>query len=402
MSTSGLSKQRLGRMHEVLAGSVQRGEVPGLVSVLSRRGEVAIDTIGVTAVGGDQPMRSDTIFRITSMTKPVTAVAAMILVEDCVLRLDDPVDGLLPELADRRVLRRFDGPLDDTVPAGRPITLRDLLTFRLGLGMVLAPPGTYPIQRAESELGLATFGPPKPATVHAPDEWMRRLSTLPLMYQPGEQWLYNTGSHVLGVLIARASGQPLEAFLRERIFIPLGMKDTGFSVPAADLGRLATTYQADPATGVLEVCDGVDDSQWARPPVFPDGAAGLVSTADDFVAFGQMILNLGTYGGERVLSRPSVELMTTNHVPPAQRAAASPILQPNAGWGFGVSVTTARENTWAPAGRYGWYGGFSTSWGVDPSERLTGTLLAQRMMFTPAPSSVVYDFWTSAYAAIDD
>ena len=239
MSIGGLSRARLARMHDVMAGYVERGEVPGLVTLVSRRGEVHVDAIGMKALGGSDPMRRDTIFRISSMTKPITAAATMILVEECKLRLDEPVDRLLPELADRKVLKRLDGPLDDTVPANRPITVRDLLTFRMGFGIIMAPPDTYPIQRAVSELLLGQ-GPPNPSTPPAPDEWIRRLGTLPLMHQPGEKWMYNTGSDVLGVLIARASGQPLETFLRERIFEPLGMKDTGFSVPAAKIDRLAT------------------------------------------------------------------------------------------------------------------------------------------------------------------
>src|SRR6266849_5582701 len=155
MSTGGLSKARLGRMHDVMAGHVARGQVPGLVTLVSRRGETHVDAIGMKAAGGRDPMRRDTIFRIASMTKPITAAAAMILVEECKLRLDDPVDSLLPELANRKVLRAIESPLDDTVPANRPITLRDLLTFRLGLGAVMAPPGRYPIQKAMADAGVA-------------------------------------------------------------------------------------------------------------------------------------------------------------------------------------------------------------------------------------------------------
>jgi CubicO group peptidase (beta-lactamase class C family) len=217
MSTGGLSKARLGRMHDVMAGHVERGEMPGIVTLVSRRGETHVDAIGAKAVGGSDPMRRDAIFRIASMTKPITAAAAMILVEECKLRLDGPVDRWLPELADREVLKRLDGPLDDTVPADRPITLRDLLTFRLGIGAVMAPPGRYAIQKAMEEAGLAP-GPNAPS--HAPDEWMKRLGSLPLIHQPGEKWMYHTGSDVLGVLIARASGQALESFFRERIFEP--------------------------------------------------------------------------------------------------------------------------------------------------------------------------------------
>src|SRR5438128_6817100 len=152
MSTGGLSKARLGRMHDVMAGYVERGEVPGLITLVSRRGEVHVDAIGMKAVGGKDPIRRDTIFRISSMTKPIAAAATMILVEECKLRLDEAVDRLLPELAGRTVLKRLDGPLDDTVPANRPITVRDLLTFRMGFGIVMAPPGTYPIQKAMDEL----------------------------------------------------------------------------------------------------------------------------------------------------------------------------------------------------------------------------------------------------------
>src|SRR5690348_4335574 len=225
MSGGGLSTARLRRMHDVMAGYVERGEVPGLVTLVSRRGEVHVDALGTRAIGSSAPMRRDTIFRITSMTKPITAVAAMILVEECALRLDEPVDRLLPELAGRKVLKRLDGPLHEVVPASRPITLRDLLTFRLGFGVIMEASSDYPIQQAVNDLELRP-GAPKPATPHAPDEWIRRLGTLPLMHQPGERWMYNTGSHVLGVLIARAAGQLFETFCRERIFAPLGMKDT--------------------------------------------------------------------------------------------------------------------------------------------------------------------------------
>ena len=182
------------------------------------------------------------------------------------------------------MLRRPDGPLDDTVPAHRPISLRDLLTFRLGLGM-LVHSEPWPIQLAERELGIPGFGPPDVASPHAPDEWMRRLGTLPLMHQPGEAWQYGLGSYVLGVLIARAAGRPFEAFLRERIFEPLGMKDTAFCVPPAKLPRLAASYWVDGASGGLVLKDDANGSAWAKPPAFPDGGAGLVSTVDDYLAF---------------------------------------------------------------------------------------------------------------------
>ncbi|MEV0728313.1 serine hydrolase domain-containing protein [Polymorphospora sp. NPDC050346] len=399
-SAAGLSADRLGRLRRVLTGHVERGTVPGLVALVSRRDEVHVETIGTTAVAGDTPMRRDTIFRITSMTKPVTAVAAMILVEECVLRLDDPVDRWLPELADRRVLNRVDGPLDDTGPANRPITPRDLLTMRMGFGHPMVAPLSTPIMRAEDDAGLRTFGPPKPSTSHPPDAWMRELGALPLLRQPGEAWLYDTSYHVLGVLIARACGQPLESFLRERIFEPLGMPDTGFSVPADRLDRFAECYEA--GADELTPHDTVADSQWSRLPAFPDAAGGLVSTVDDYLAFARMLLGNGRYRrGPRILSRPSVETMTANHLTPEQLAGAHAFLGDNRGWGFGVSMVTARDDISAGPGRYGWDGGYGTSWASDPREELIGIVLTQRLA-TAEPSPVHADFWTTAYAAIDD
>ena len=403
MGAGDLSKARLGRMHAVMDGHVANGKVPGLVALINRRGEVHVEVIGTQAAGGNRPMRRDTIFRISSMTKPVIAAAAMILVEECTLRLDEPVDRLLPELTDRKVLKRLGGPLSDTVPANRPITLRDLLTFRMGFGIVMAPPGIYPIQAAMEGLRLGQ-GPPRPAIVPAPDEWMHRFATLPLIHQPGERWMYNTGADVLGVLIARASDWPLETFLRERLFDPLGMKDTSFSVPAEKLDRLATSYAPDPQTGTLKLYDEAKDSEWSRPPAFPSGGAGLVSTADDYLAFGRMMLAKGRYGSERILSRPSVEAMTTDQLTSAQKAASDfvPGFWTTRGWGFGMSVVTARDNLWSVPGRYGWDGGLGTSWYADPAEEMTGVLMTQSAWTSPNPPSVCVDFWTSAYQAIDD
>jgi CubicO group peptidase (beta-lactamase class C family) len=403
VTAGGLSKARLGRMHDVMAGYVERGEVPGLVTAVSRRGELHVDAIGMKADGGTEPIRRDTIFRISSMTKPITAAATMILVEECKLRLDEPVDRLLPELADRTVLKRLDGPLEDTVSANRPITARDLLTFRMGFGQMMAPPDAYPILKAASEQQIG-MGPPTPSAMPAPDEWIRRLGTLPLMHQPGERWMYNTGSDVLGVLIARAWGQPLETFFRERIFEPLGMKDTGFSVPAAKLDRLATSYWVDPQTGGLELADEAEGGQWSSPPAFPSGAGGLVSTVDDYLAFGQMMLNKGKHGSERILSRPSVETMTTDQLTPGQKAASGlvPGYFDGHGWGFGVSIVTRRDDVASVPGRFGWDGGLGTSWFSDPREEMVAILMTQRAWTSPSPPDVCLDFWTSAYQAIDD
>jgi CubicO group peptidase (beta-lactamase class C family) len=395
MTTSGLSHDRLTRLHDVMSAHVERGDAPGLVSVVSRRGEVHVDVIGAIAADGGGPTRRDTIFRISSMTKPITAVATMILLEECVVRLDEPVDRLLPELADRRVVRRIDGPVDDTVAAHRPITVRDLLTFRMGFGGYFGP---CPVNDAAAPLQLSV-GPPAPSLPPEPDEWMRRLSTLPLMCQPGERWLYHTGADVLGVLIARASGQPFDAFLRERIFEPLEMSDTAFSVPAAAVDRLATSYLTDPHSGALRLYDA-PTGQWSTPPAFPSGGAGLVSTADDYVAFAEMLLR----GGAPILSRPSVETMTSDHLTAAQKAVSGffPDDFDARGWGFGVGVVTRRDHPAAPVGQYGWDGGLGTIWRNDPSEQLATILLTNTAWSSPRPPDIALDFLTGAYAAIDD
>jgi CubicO group peptidase (beta-lactamase class C family) len=402
MSAGGLSEVRLGRLHDVMAGYVERGEIPGMVTLVSRRGSVHVDALGSTAIGGE-PVRRDTIFRIASMTKAITAAAAMILVEECKLRLDEPVDRLLPELANRKVLKNLDGQLDDTVPAVRAITVRDLLTFRMGFGMIMGAPDRYPILHAIDELQLG-LGPPSPDTTPAPDEWIRRLGTLPLMHQPGERWMYNTGSEVLGVLIARACDQPFDTFLRERIFEPLGMRDTGFSVPAAKIDRLAISYWTNFHTGKLEVFDQAAGGQWSRPPAFPSGAAGLVSTVDDYHAFARMLLNKGEHGSQRILSRPSVETMTTDQLTPQQKAVSglTPGYFESHGWGFGVSIVTKRVDLAGPIGKFGWDGGLGTSWYSDPQEDMVTILLTQRAWTSPSPPNVCLDFWTLAYQAIDD
>jgi len=401
MSTGGFSKARLDRMHDVMAGHVASGRVPGLVTLLSRRGEVHVDAIGMQAVGGSDPMRRDTIFRIASLTKPITAAAAMILVEECKLRLDDPVDRWLPELADRRVLKRVDSALDDTVPARRPITLRDLLTFRLGIGAVMVFPEKYPIQKAMRAAGVAP-GADLPAMTA--DEYMKRIGSLPLLHQPGEKWMYNNGSDILGVLIARTTGQTLGTFLRERLFEPLGMKDTDFSVPEAKLARLATCYQTDPATGKIALFDDARGGRFAHPPVFESGAGGLVSTVDDYLAFCRMMLNKGKHGDQRILSRLSIELMTTDHVTPEQKVVSDffPNFWDNRGWGFGLSIITRRDDVAGVPGRFGWDGGYGTSGYSDPKEDLVAILMTQRVWDSPSAPAVYLDFWTSAYQAIDD
>ena len=407
MSSGGFSPKRLTRVRDVLCRHLDAGYVPGAVAVVARHGEVQIEAMGNLAfdgVGSGTPMAADTICRTGSMTKPVVAACAMTLVEDCTLRLDDPVDEFLPELACMSVLADPGGPLDDTVPAERPVTLRDLLAFTLGTGIVVAEPGTVPIADALSALQSEEPGPP-------PDEWIRRLGALPLVCQPGERWMYHTAADVTGVLIARATGMSFGDALRERICEPLGMKDTAFSVAGENISPLATAYQLDEGTGEVVVEDG-PDGYWSTPPAFEAGGGGLVSTAVDYLAFASALLANGTRHGERVLSRPSVTLMTTDHLTPAQKAVSGfrPGYFDDIGWGLGMSVRTQRRHLgpWpvsypplASVGSYGWPGIYGTGWYNDPAEDMTTILMIQR---APAPAGlpILFDFWTAAYQAIDD
>ena len=387
---------------------VDSGFVPGVVAAIARHGEVHIEATGNLAfegAGSRTPIAADTICRIASTTKPIVAACAMTLVEDCTLRLDDPVDEFLPELADMKVLADPEGPLEETVPANRPVTLRDLLTFTLGTGIVVAEPGTVPI--ADALEALRSKEPEQePAssceTAMPPDEWIRRLGALPLVYQPGERWTYNTAANVTGVLIARATGMSFGDALRERICGPLGMKDTAFSVASENISRLATLYQRDEAIGKAAVEDG-PDGYWSRPPAFEDGGGGLVSTISDYLAFASALLAGGTRHGKRVLSRLTVTLMTSDHLTPAQKAVSgfTPGYFDDIGWGFGMSVRTRRTHLGPSVGSYGWNGGYGVVWYNDPAEDMTTILMHQGGAGRPT-SPIFLDFLAAAYQAIDD
>ncbi|MEV6978758.1 serine hydrolase domain-containing protein [Kitasatospora sp. NPDC093806] len=405
-SNNGISEAGLRKVRDVLTRHVESGRIPGVVALLSRGDETYVEAIGTMNHGGGAPMRRDTIFRMASTSKPVTVAATMVLLDECRLRLHDVVDPWLPELADRQVLKRIDGPLDDTVPARRPITVRDLLTSTFGLGMDITALGT-PIMGAIIENGLT---PDLPTPMPEPDEWMRRLGALPLMHQPGERWQYHISNDLLGVLVARVTGQSFETFLRERVFGPLGMADTGFHVSADKIDRLPPLYAPDPRTGEFHVWDEPADGRWSRPPAFPGGGGGLVSTADDFHAYFRMLLNEGVHDGERILSRPAVRLMTTNSLTSEQTAVRDAMARDNAhlsfgqgqhgGWGFGMAVRSYRGD-YAPIGQFGWDGGAGTSTYADPENGLTGILLTQVGMTVPSAPQLIHDFWTTVYQAID-
>lgn len=377
----------LDEWRDIAGQHVGDSQVPGLVALVARGDEVHVETRGTLRVGGG-PVTRDSLFRIASTTKPITAAATLALVDEGLLRLDEPVDRLLPELADRRVLRRPDGPLDDTVPARRAVTTRDLLTFTFGFGMgmeMFTAPAPLPVAEAAEELRLATLGPPDPAVQPDPDTWIANLGTLPLLAQPGERWLYNTGAQVLGVLIARAAGEPFADVLRTRVFEPLGMRNTGFWTAEHD--RLATAYQPTPdGLAMLDEPHGA----WGRRPAFGDGAAGLLSSADDLLAFARMLLR----GGTPVLPAEAVGAMTRDQLTPAQKARGGlgPGFFDGRSWGFGLSVLDS--------GAYGWDGGLGTTWLVDPNHDLTVIVLTQRMFESPDPPQVHRDIQAAAYAAL--
>ncbi|HMJ00445.1 MAG TPA: serine hydrolase domain-containing protein [Gaiellaceae bacterium] len=383
-----------------MAAHVAAGDLPGLVTLVAGGGDVHVDTIGAPSFDDDAPLARDAIFRIASLTKPITAVATMSLVEEGLLRLEDPIDELVPELADRRILRAIDAELDDTVPANRPITVEDLLSYRFGFGTVMAPPGSYPIQRAEDELELRSIsGPPWPPVAHDVDGWIGALGSLPLMSQPGEQWLYNSSAQVLGVLLARACDQDVESVLRERIFEPLGMVDTGFTVSTEQLSRLTTAYQPDRETGELSVLDDVADSWWSTPPSFPDASGMLLSTIDDYWSFVSMLLAGGTGHGERILSPATLALMTADRLTPSQRDASALFLGDHGGWGLGLVVPAAGSSDQPLPYGIGWDGGTGTTWRSNPRSGVTGILFTQRASTSPTPSQLVEDFWAGVNAA---
>jgi CubicO group peptidase (beta-lactamase class C family) len=384
-----LTPDGLTRFGQVAAGHVGVDKVPGLVALVARGEQVQVDALGALSIGGP-PVQRDSLFRIASTTKPITGAATLALVQEGLLALDDPVDRLLPELANRRVLRRMDGPLDDTVPAQRAISVRDLLTFTFGFGMVremFMAPRPWPVVAAATDLRLSTIGPPNPAEQPDPDTWIAALGSLPLLAQPGERWLYNTGASVLGVLLGRAAGMPFADVLRTRILEPLGMRDTAFW--ASDTARLATAYV--PTADGLQVWDP-PDGKWSRPPAFGDGAAGLVSTADDLLALARMLLR----GGDPVLPADAVTEMTRDQLTAEQKARDGKGFLEGRTWAFCQSVVTDGPY----AGAFGWDGGLGSSWLVDPTRELTVIVLTQRLFETAQAPPVHRDLQAAALAAL--
>lgn len=378
-------------LQEVLGTHVGEGRAPGAVGLVARGDRVEVAAVGSAEVDGAGAMARDSIFRIASVSKPLVAAAVMMLVDDGRIGLDDPVGEWLPELSAPTVVRTLTAPVEDVVPAVRPITVRHLLDFRAGYGFAsdFTLPALAPLVR---ELGQ---GPPRPQTVVEPDAWMATLARIPLLYQPGEAWLYNTCSDIQGVLIARVTGRPLPEFLAERLFEPLGMADTGFTVPAGKRDRFTGYYRSSKKRG-LELVDA-PDGQWSSPPPFPSGAGGLVSTADDLRAFARMLLDEGTAGGRRVLSPASVRQMTSDQLTAPQREAARLFLE-GQGWGFGGSVDLARTGDGHVPGRYGWVGGTGTSVHLIPATGTVAVVLTQLELTGPTPPALMREAWRYAAA----
>jgi CubicO group peptidase (beta-lactamase class C family) len=399
----------LAALDGVLARHTATGAVPGLVALVARHGQVHVSWSGRLALGDSGPIGRDAIFRIASLTKPIVGVAAMLLVDDGVLALDDPVDRWLPELADRRVLRSYDAELTDTVPAARPVTVEDVLSFRFGFGNIFTQQA-LPVVAAEAELGLKTLGPPWPPSPLTPDQWIARLGRLPLLDQPGERWRYNTAATVAGILVERAAGAPLAEVLGKRVFAPLGMTDTAFFVPPDKMSRFTSMYAPTEVAAVFGAAEGapvengltlVDraDGWYSAPPSLPDGAAGLVSTVDDLAAFAAML----AADGAGLLSAESVALMLRDRTTVRDRTENPWFFGQHLGWGLTMSVPAAGPTPGAADGLlrgYGWEGGSGTTWRTDPAAGLTGILLTQRTVTSPEPTEVARDFWTAAYAAI--
>jgi CubicO group peptidase (beta-lactamase class C family) len=368
-----------------LEAYVDDGELPGAVALVARRDQVEVAAVGSASVGG-APMTRESIFRIASITKPITAASVMLLVEEGRIALDEPVDHWLPELADRSVVRTPTSEIDDVVPAERPITVFDLLTSSAGYGFGsdFSLPG---VQRLFSVQKDGRY----PLNFPEPDVWMAELSQVPLLYQPGQAFLYDTCSTIQGILVSRVAGQPLPDFMAERLFEPLGMVDTAFEVPAAKRDRFTSFYQVD-SNGDLELADA-PDGQWSAAPPLPLGNGGLAGTADDWLAFGRMLLAGGaTADGRRILSPDSVNLMTSDHTTPAQREIGALFLD-NQGWGFGGGVDTAVVDPWNVPGRYGWIGGTGTSAHIIPSTGTVAILLAQKAADSPVAPGWMRDFW---------
>jgi CubicO group peptidase (beta-lactamase class C family) len=369
---------------------------PGAVWLVSAGDQVHVGCAGRLDDTG-RPVRRDSIFRIASMTKPLAAMAALMLVDDGRVRLDDPLDPWLPELADRQVLRPGAESLDDTVPADRPISLRDLLTFRFGLGYDFSGRSRQLTLEPLAAAGLQ-LGPPAPNSMPDADRLMAMLGSVPLEHQPGAEWRYHFGAEVLGVLVERMTGRRLGEVIAERITRPLGMTDTTFHVDRSRLDRFGASYGRDPSSGERAVWDPAD-GHWFGDPPFHSGGGGLVSTIDDHHRFARCLLDGAvTIDGTPLLSPDLARAMTTDQLTADQRLGLSPT--GDEGWGFGVGVQVGGDDPTAPVGSYGWSGGLGTMWRNDPARDAVVIVLTNQMFTDPSLPPVIADGFRLAFAAL--
>jgi len=371
------------RIWEVLDAQVAAGRLPGYVAAVRIGGRTEIHAGGRRAVEPDSPpMSADTLFRIASVTKPMGGALTLSLVQDGVLSLDEPIERWLPEAGKARVLVAPDAPLDQTTDLARPITVRHLLTMTSGWGVVMED---TPLQRAMIERGV--FPSAMPLELSG-DEFMATVADLPLAFQPGEGFLYETGFNVLGMLLIRATGKSLTELFAERITGPLGMSDTAFA--ATDATRMASQYMPGPdGLTLLDPPDGA----FARLPRFEQLSGGLVSTAADVLCFYVAMAD----GGAPVLTAESLRLMTSDQLTNAQRANAAPFVDDDTTWGLGTGVELTGARPGMAPGRWGWTGGTGTCAYVDPVRDTVSVLLTQRAM--AGPEDGPEPFWTAVAEA---
>lgn len=377
---------------ETVRAAVAAGEIAGAAAAVTTVRTVRMECFGYRNQAERRPVEIDTIFRLGSTAKCMFTAAALAIVEDRGIDLERDITEWLPELADRRVLRSPTAEIDDTVPADRQITIRDVLTFQLGIGIYMQPFDT-PILRAMMAAGVAPSHIPVP---FGSDEFMTRLGSLPLAHQPGETFMYHLGDDVLRVLLTRITRQPLQEILEERVFEPLSMFDTGISVPRSKLHRFSTGYLPQTTPGApLEVADEAD-GHYAQDPVFPNH---LMSTIDDFRKFTQMLLGEGTYGGRKVLKPESVALMMTDHLTAAQKKL-SPAPEgwwEQRGWGMGATVYARSVPGGPNAGSYSWFGGDGPHYLVDKKRGSAIVLMMPRAVRSQSGTQLGYEFELETY-----
>jgi CubicO group peptidase (beta-lactamase class C family) len=382
-STPGAAQEGTPGIAAPARDAVASGDIPGVICLVWQRGELQqLAIAGLRNIEKKLPVERDTIFRIASMSKPITSVAALILIDKGVMRLEDPISKWAPEFAQMRVLRRPDGPLEETYPAPRAITIEDLLTHRSGLSYGFTAKGPL-AQALDARFGL------KLESWRSADEWLSTLASLPLSYAPGERFNYSHSTDVLGFIVGRAAGSTFREALQELLFAPLGMVDTDFWIPPEKRDRAAVLYGTSaPGTFIPHPLPGFLDE---RPPVITAGGQGLVSTADDYLIFARMLLEGGAVDGTRILSPESVRLLTTNRLTPTQRRDFQfgiPFFMAQ-GFGLGVSVVDDPEkNAWmgvGSRGSFGWPGLFGGWWQADP-QRQTVMLWLQQTMPPQAPA----------------